>query len=218
MPPLVSHAWAFFRLGMYTTSPPAGTIWCFLLGLIAAQQSLRRMAWVVTAFTLAHSLTLSLAARRPGDAAGRLGGAGHRADHRLRGPGQPGGQPPARGGRRLRLRPDPRPRLRRRPGGTVCKARRSDKEAELAASTWPPSTWASRPSSSALILLLLPTHPCRPAPGLVRPSAAGHLPGGARLRPGLAGCPRMKTCTTPDTMARIQRATTKNHHQGVPHA
>jgi hypothetical protein len=34
----------------------------FLLGLVVAQRSLRKLVWVVTAFTAAHSLTLGLAA------------------------------------------------------------------------------------------------------------------------------------------------------------
>lgn len=52
---------AFFRLGVHHIA----TGWdhlVFLLGLVVAQPSLRRLAWVVTAFTLAHSLTLGLAA------------------------------------------------------------------------------------------------------------------------------------------------------------
>ena len=52
---------AFFRLGVHHIA----TGWdhlVFLLGLIVARASLRRLVWVVTAFTVAHSLTLGLAA------------------------------------------------------------------------------------------------------------------------------------------------------------
>lgn len=55
------QALAFFRLGVHHIA----TGWdhlVFLLGLIVAQTSIRRLAWVVTAFTCAHSLTLGLAA------------------------------------------------------------------------------------------------------------------------------------------------------------
>jgi hypothetical protein len=54
-------AWAFFRLGVHHIA----TGWdhlMFLLGLLVAQTSLRRLVGVVTAFTAAHSLTLGLAA------------------------------------------------------------------------------------------------------------------------------------------------------------
>lgn len=51
----------FFRLGMHHIA----TGWdhlAFLLGLLLFRQTLRQLVWVVTAFTLAHSLTLGLAA------------------------------------------------------------------------------------------------------------------------------------------------------------
>ncbi len=57
----LADAAAFFRLGNHHIA----TGWdhlLFLFGLIVAQPSLRRLAWVVTAFTVAHSLTLGLAA------------------------------------------------------------------------------------------------------------------------------------------------------------
>jgi hypothetical protein len=60
-PPAQRQLGAFFRLGVHHIA----TGWdhlVFLLGLIVAQKSLRKLAWVVTAFTLAHSLTLGLAA------------------------------------------------------------------------------------------------------------------------------------------------------------
>ena len=60
-PPVRLPPWAFFRLGVHHIA----TGWdhlMFLLGLIVAQPSLRRLAGVVTAFTVAHSLTLGLAA------------------------------------------------------------------------------------------------------------------------------------------------------------
>ena len=63
--PLVEHtasqAFAFFRLGVHHIA----TGWdhlIFLFGLVVAQASLRRLVWVITAFTAAHSLTLGLAA------------------------------------------------------------------------------------------------------------------------------------------------------------
>jgi hypothetical protein len=63
--PPVEHtapqALAFFRLGVHHIA----TGWdhlLFLFGLVVAQVSLRRLAWVITAFTAAHSLTLGLAA------------------------------------------------------------------------------------------------------------------------------------------------------------
>ena len=52
---------AFFRLGVHHIA----TGWdhlVFLLGLMVARTSVRRLVWVVTAFTIAHSLTLGLAA------------------------------------------------------------------------------------------------------------------------------------------------------------
>jgi hypothetical protein len=58
---LDSQVGAFFRLGVHHIA----TGWdhlVFLLGLIVARTSLRRLVWVVTAFTVAHSLTLGLAA------------------------------------------------------------------------------------------------------------------------------------------------------------
>jgi hypothetical protein len=68
--PVQRQPGAFFRLGVHHIA----TGWdhlVFLLGLIVAQKSLRRLAWVITAFTLAHSLTLGLAAsglvRPPGE-------------------------------------------------------------------------------------------------------------------------------------------------------
>jgi hypothetical protein len=60
-PPAQLQLGAFFRLGLHHIA----TGWdhlVFLLGLIVAQKSLRRLAWVITAFTLAHSLTLGMAA------------------------------------------------------------------------------------------------------------------------------------------------------------
>lgn len=51
----------FFRLGMHHIA----TGWdhlAFLLGLLLFRQTLKQLVWVVTAFTLAHSLTLGLAA------------------------------------------------------------------------------------------------------------------------------------------------------------
>ncbi len=52
---------AFFRLGVHHIVLGLDHL-VFLLGLMAAQNSLRRLVWVVTAFTAAHSLTLGLAA------------------------------------------------------------------------------------------------------------------------------------------------------------
>jgi len=52
---------AFFHLGAHHIA----TGWdhlVFLLGLLVAHTSLRRLVWVITAFTAAHSLTLALAA------------------------------------------------------------------------------------------------------------------------------------------------------------
>ncbi|MBI5769265.1 MAG: HupE/UreJ family protein [Verrucomicrobia bacterium] len=59
-PPLWQRLWQFLRLGV-------GHIWigydhlCFLLALILASR-LRELVWIVTSFTIAHSLTLILAA------------------------------------------------------------------------------------------------------------------------------------------------------------
>lgn len=53
--------WSFFRLGIHHIA----TGWdhlVFLLGLVVAHRELRRLVWVVSAFTVAHSLTLGLAA------------------------------------------------------------------------------------------------------------------------------------------------------------
>ncbi len=58
---LMPQALAFFRLGVHHIATGFDHL-VFLLGLIVAQTSLRRLAWVVTAFTCAHSLTLGLAA------------------------------------------------------------------------------------------------------------------------------------------------------------
>jgi hypothetical protein len=60
-PPEKLPVWAFFRLGIHHIA----TGWdhlLFLLGLVLTQTTLRRLAGVVTAFTVAHSLTLGLAA------------------------------------------------------------------------------------------------------------------------------------------------------------
>lgn len=55
------QAWTFFRLGVHHIASGWDHL-VFLLGLLIAQTSLRRLAWTVTAFTAAHSLTLGLAA------------------------------------------------------------------------------------------------------------------------------------------------------------
>ncbi len=55
------YAWPFFRLGMYHIAIGWDHL-AFLLGLLLFRQSLGRLAMVVSAFTLAHSLTLALAA------------------------------------------------------------------------------------------------------------------------------------------------------------
>ncbi|MBA2253450.1 MAG: HupE/UreJ family protein, partial [Nitrospirales bacterium] len=55
------HAWPFFKLGMYHIA----TGWdhlMFLLGLLLLCQPFSQLIKVVTAFTLAHSATLALAA------------------------------------------------------------------------------------------------------------------------------------------------------------
>jgi hypothetical protein len=55
------NAWPFFKLGVHHIA----TGWdhlAFLLGLLLLRQSLAQLVKVVTAFTLAHSLTLALAA------------------------------------------------------------------------------------------------------------------------------------------------------------
>lgn len=60
-----AQAGAFFRLGIFHIATGLDHL-VFLLGLLAAawsaQHRRRRLLWVVTAFTLAHSLTLGLAA------------------------------------------------------------------------------------------------------------------------------------------------------------
>jgi hypothetical protein len=60
-----AQAGSFFRLGVFHIATGLDHL-VFLLGLLAAewsaQHSLRRLLWVITAFTLAHSLTLGLAA------------------------------------------------------------------------------------------------------------------------------------------------------------
>jgi hypothetical protein len=56
-----ARAWAFFKLGLHHIA----TGWdhlVFLLGLLLLRQSLGHLVKVITAFTLAHSLTLALAA------------------------------------------------------------------------------------------------------------------------------------------------------------
>jgi len=57
-----SRDWtAFFLLGVHHIAIGWDHL-IFLLGLVVAQRDWRRLAWVITAFTLAHSLTLGLAA------------------------------------------------------------------------------------------------------------------------------------------------------------
>lgn len=53
--------WAFFRLGIHHIAAGWDHL-LFLLGLMLTQTTLRRLTGVVTAFTVAHSLTLGLAA------------------------------------------------------------------------------------------------------------------------------------------------------------
>ncbi len=56
-----ANAWAFFKLGVHHIA----TGWdhlVFLVGLLLLRQSLSQLVKVITAFTLAHSLTLALAA------------------------------------------------------------------------------------------------------------------------------------------------------------
>ena len=64
----------------------------FLVGLLLLGGTIRRLALIVTAFTVAHSITLSLAALEPRHPARAHHRAGHRPQHHLRGRGQPAGQ------------------------------------------------------------------------------------------------------------------------------
>jgi hypothetical protein len=63
--PLVSawqhYAWPFFKLGVHHIATGYDHL-LFLLGLLLFRQSLGRLAAVVTAFTVAHSITLAVAA------------------------------------------------------------------------------------------------------------------------------------------------------------
>jgi hypothetical protein len=52
---------AFFQLGIHHIANGLDHL-VFLLGLIIGERSLRRLAWLVTAFTVAHSAALGLAA------------------------------------------------------------------------------------------------------------------------------------------------------------
>jgi hypothetical protein len=58
---LRQDAWPFFRLGVHHIATGYDHL-LFLLGLLLFRQSLARVVAVVTAFTVAHSLTLALAA------------------------------------------------------------------------------------------------------------------------------------------------------------
>ena len=60
---LRDYAWPFFKLGVYHIATGFDHL-LFLLGLLLLRQSLGRLAAVVTAFTVAHSITLALAAAR----------------------------------------------------------------------------------------------------------------------------------------------------------
>jgi hypothetical protein len=55
------YAWPFFKLGVHHIATGYDHL-LFLLGLLLLRQSLGRLAAVVTAFTLAHSVTLAVAA------------------------------------------------------------------------------------------------------------------------------------------------------------
>jgi len=55
------YAWPFFKLGAHHIATGVDHL-LFLLGLMLFRQSVRRLIAVVTAFTLAHSVTLALAA------------------------------------------------------------------------------------------------------------------------------------------------------------
>jgi len=55
------YAWPFFKLGVHHIATGYDHL-LFLLGLLLFRQSLGRLAAVVTAFTLAHSVTLVVAA------------------------------------------------------------------------------------------------------------------------------------------------------------
>jgi hypothetical protein len=60
--PAWSHyGWSFFRLGMHHIATGLDHM-LFLLGLLLFRQSLGRLAAVITCFTLAHSVTLAIAA------------------------------------------------------------------------------------------------------------------------------------------------------------
>jgi len=55
------YAWPFFKLGAHHIATGSDHL-LFLLGLMLFRQSVRRLIAVITAFTLAHSVTLGLAA------------------------------------------------------------------------------------------------------------------------------------------------------------
>ena len=93
----------------------------FVLGLLLIVSQRWMLVKTVTAFTVAHSITLAARHGRPGAAAGAAAERGHRAQHpvprprggaRMARPDQLHDPPPV--GRGLRLRPAARLRLRRR--------------------------------------------------------------------------------------------------------
>ncbi len=55
------YAWPFFKLGVHHIATGYDHL-LFLLGLLLFRQPLGRLVWVVSAFTVAHSITLAIAA------------------------------------------------------------------------------------------------------------------------------------------------------------
>ncbi len=140
----------------------------FLVGLLLLGGSLRRLVLVVSAFTVAHSITLSLAVLSPYPA-GMADRASHRAEHHLCRRRQPDG--PRRARRacldRLRLRPHSRLRLRQRAAGDGTAAARASagRCCRSISASKPGSSWSSIPVASVLALIGARSERARAAAG-----------------------------------------------------
>ena len=146
---------AFFRLGAEHILGGFDHL-LFLLALLLRGGRLGSLLAIVTAFTLAHSITLALAVLDLLVAAGRAGRAADRAVHRLCRGGEPAGRAPgdAALGGELRLRSGARLRLRRRAAGAGAAAGGTGRRAAVLQPRGRGRAGRGDPAAAALVLWL----------------------------------------------------------------